>query len=461
MFDRDLEKEGLSIIVVGCGKVGMTILDWLIREGHNISVIDKDPARVQTVLSQYDVYGVVGNGASFTVQSDAGVEDADILIAVTGSDELNLLCCLVAKRSTSIDVIARVRNPDYGVESAYLKEKLGLAMIINPELESARSIARILYIPTALSVNAFAKGHAEMVRIKLPAQNVLAGKRIMDLSRELSGAVLVCAVERGDEVYIPDGHFSLAGGDVLTFISPVRDGRRFLKSIGFATHQVRSTIIIGGGRAAYYLAKQLIALKVQVKIIEARRERCEELSELLPQAVVINGDGTNEELLREVGLETAESVVALTGIDEENILLALHAQDVSDAKVITKINRITFKRVINRMDLGSVVYPKHITSEAIIAFVRAKTASKDSNIETLVHLFDNRVEAIEFVVQEGAPVLDIPLHQLSLKSNLLIACINRNGQIIIPGGQDEIHVGDSVIIVTTHSGFDDIQDILA
>lgn len=462
MFDKGKRKKtkGLNIIIVGCGKVGKTIIDRLSNEGHDISVIDKDAARVESAANQYDVYGIVGNGASFNVQMEAGIEKADILISVTDSDELNLLCCLVAKRAGNCQVIARVRTPDYSEEAAYLKDKLGLAMIINPEQECANSIARILYIPTALSVNSFAKGQAEMVRIKLPEGNILAGKKIAELGQELSGAVLICAVERNGEVFIPGGHFELSVGDVLTFISPVRDGRNFLKKIGFQTHQVRNTIIIGGGKAAYYLAKRLLELGISVKIVEQSKSRCEELSILLPKAVVINGDGTSEELLKEVGIESAESFVALTGIDEENILLTLHAHEVSNAKVITKINRITFNQVINHLELGSVVYPKYITSEAIVAYVRSKTAARNNNIETMVHLFDDRVEAIEFLVSEDSPVVGIPLCKLSLKNHLLITCINRNGTVIIPGGNDVIQPGDSVIIVTTHTGFYDIQDIL-
>lgn len=463
MFDigkKNKVKKGLSIIIVGCGKVGKTLIEALAQEGHDISVIDKDAARVQSITNSYDVYGVVGNGASFNVQMEAGIENADMLIAVTSADELNLLCCLVAKRVANCEVIARVRTPDYSEEAEYLKEKLGLAMIINPEQEAAKVISRILYLPTALSVTPFARGKAELIRIKLPEENVLDGKKIAELSQELSGAVLICAVERQEEVYIPDGSFQLSAGDVVTFISPVRDGRKFLKKIGFQTHQVRNTIIIGGGRSGYYLAKILLSLGINVKVIEQNTQRCEEMSVLLPKAVIINGDGTNEEILKEAGIENTESFVAMTGIDEENILLTLHAQEVSNAKVITKVNRITFNKVISHLNLGSVVYPKYVTSEAIIAFVRAKTASMNSNIETMVHLFDNRVEAIEFVVGEGSKVVGIPLSQMSMKSHILIPCINRNGKVIIPGGNDCIQTGDSVIIVTTHTGFHDIEDIL-
>lgn len=451
---------GLDIMIVGCGKVGMTLVERLYKEGHDVSVVDKNAARVQNVMDLYDVVGVVGNGASFSVLTEAGIKHTDILIAVTDSDELNLLCCLVAKRVGHCEVIARVRTPDYSEEAAYLKEKLGLAMIINPEQESANAISRILYLPTALDVIPFARGHAEMVRIKLPQGNVLTGKKIVELGNELSGALLICAVEREGELYIPDGKFELRADDIITFIAPVRDGKKFLKKNGFPTHQVRTCIIVGGGRSSFYLAKRLLAQGVSVQIVETKKARCEELSMLLPKAVVVNGDGTSEELLNEIGIGTAESLVPLTGIDEENILLTLYAREVSDAKVVTKINRMNYRNVIGELDLGSVVYPKYITSEAIIAFVRSKTATKDNNIETMHYLFDQRVEAIEFVVEEDSLVTQVPLMKLRLKDNLLIACINRNGKILIPGGRDQIEAGDTVIIVTTHTGFSDIQDIL-
>lgn len=252
----------------------------------------------------------------------------------------------------------------------------------------------------------------------------------------------------------------MEAGDIISFVATRKIVRSFLKEIGFKTHQVKNTMIIGGGKAAYYLAKQLISMGISVKIIEINRERCEELSILLPKAIIINGDGTDQELLKEEGIERTESFIALTGIDEENILLTLHARQVSNAKVITKINRITFKDVINHLDLGSVVYPRYITSEAIIAYVRAKRNSMDSNIETLYHMFDHQVEAIEFRVYEDSKVTGTPLMNLPLKKNLLVSFINRNGSIIIPSGQDSIQVGDSVMIVTTHTGFKDILDIL-
>lgn len=453
--------KGLSIIIVGCGKVGETLVEQLIREGHDITVIDKNAARVETLAGTYDVMGLVGNGASYSVQQEAGIEKTDLFIAVTESDELNLLCCTVAKRVSNCSAIARVRDPAYSQEVSYLQEKLGLAMIINPELETAREAARILALPTVLDVSPFAHGQAELVRFKIPQGNVLDGMMLYDLGKKLDTNVLICAIERGGAVYIPTGNFQMMQGDVISVVATSQTTRDFLSRIGFKTNQVRNAMIIGGGKASYYLAQQLLPMGIKVKIIEKNRARCEALSELLPKAIIINGDGSDAELLKEEGLANAEAFVPLTGIDEENIMLTLHARHVSKAKVITKVNRIAFKDVIGQLDLGSVIYPRYITSEAIIAYVRAKKNSMNSNVETLYHLFDSRVEAIEFRVNERSAVTGRMLKDLKLKKGLLLSFINRDGEILIPTGHDTIEVGDTVMLVTTHTGFNDIRDILA
>ncbi len=453
-------KSGLNIIIVGCGKVGVTLIEQLSKEGHDITIIDKNAQKVQEIASYYDIMGLAGNGASYSIQRDAGIANADLMIAVTNSDELNLLCCILAKQVGHCASIARIRTPDYSSEVNYLREKLGLAMIINPELEASKEAARILYLPTALEVNSFAHGQAEMIKFKVPANNVLNGMSIAYLGKNIASDILICAIERNGDVYIPSGNFEMASGDVISFVATRKIAKNFLEEIGFKTHQVKNTMIIGGGKASYYLAKQLIHMGISVKIIESDKIRCEELSILLPKAIIIHGDGTNPDLLKEEGIEYTESFIALTGIDEENILLTLHARQVSNAKVITKINRLAFKDVISHLDLGSVFYPRYITAEAIIAYVRAMKNSMDSNIETLYHMFDHRVEAIEFRVYEPSKVTNIPLMNLSLKKDLLISFISRNGSIIIPSGQDSIQVGDSVMIVTTHTGFNDILDIL-
>ena len=458
---KSRKKTGLNIIIVGCGKVGATLTEQLSKESHDITLIDKNPEKIQHLANTYDVMGLAGNGASYNVQMEAGIEDADLLIAVTDSDELNLLCCTVAKRVGDCAAIARVRTPDYSEESAYLRQKLGLALIINPELAAAHEVARLLYLPTALEVNPFAHGRVELIKFKLPENNILANQTIVNLGKKgVSQNVLFCAVERDGEIIIPTGMFTLAAGDVVSFVSSRRDARNFLSKIGFDIKQVNNTMIIGGGKAAYYLAKQLLPMGIDVKIIESNFERCEELNALLPKAIIINGDGTNEELLKEEGIKNIESFVPLTGIDEENIFLTLYAREVSNAKVITKINRINFKNVISHLDLGSVIYPKYITAEAILAYVRAKTASIGSNVETLYHMFDSRVEALEFLIDRESEVTNIPIMEMNLKKNLLLCCIQRNGKTIIPSGTDMIMPGDTVVIVTTHTGFDNIQDIL-
>ena len=458
--------KGLSIIIVGCGKVGLTLVEQLCREGHDITVIDKKRELVEYITGTYDVMGIVGNGASYSIQREAGIETTDLIIAVTESDELNLLCCTVAKRVAGCAAIARVRTPDYSQDVSYLRERLGLAMIFNPELESAREAARMLSLPTALEVAAFAHGQAELITFKIPKGNKLDGLKLWDMCKvipaEIETNVVICAVERGGKVHIPSGNFQMLCGDEVSFVSTRRIARKFLRSVGFKTRQVRSSMIIGGGRSSYYLAQELLQMGIEVKIIEKNRARCEELCELLPDATVINGDGTSEELLREEGIEFAESFVALTGIDEENILLTLHARNISNAKVITKINRITFRDAINTLDLGSVIYPRYITSEAIVAYVRAKHNSMNSNVETLNYICDNRVEAVEFRVNEQSEVTGRMLKDLKplMKENILIACINRGGRILIPSGMDTIEAGDTVMVVTTHSGFNDIRDIL-
>ncbi|MBR5287279.1 MAG: Trk system potassium transporter TrkA [Clostridia bacterium] len=450
-----------SIIIVGCGKVGQTLIEQLAREGHNITVIDTSERLLRDVADVIDVMGVCGNGASLRVLEDAGLKNADLVIAVTGSDELNLLCCTVAKKLRSnISAIARVRNPDYSQELAYLREQLGLSMIVNPDLEAAREIARLLASPQALEISAFAKGHAELVRFRIPEDNLLCGKSLMQLTPIFKFGFLVCAVERDGEIVIPDGSFTLQAGDDITITVASSDVHRIFDAIGLRSRAVHSCMIIGGGRSSFYLAQQLLHQKMDVKIIEKNRQRCEELTTLLPGALIVCGDGSDEAMLREEGITSAEAFVALTGIDEENILLTLHAKQIKGLKTITKISRITFSDVIDGLDLGSVVYPKHITAEMIGAYIRGRQNASGSGVETLYHMFDGRVEAVSFHVEKDSPVVGIPLMQLEKKNNLLIACINRAGRIFFPRGMDAIQPGDSVIIVTTHTGLTDIGDIL-
>lgn len=459
------DKKPLKIIIVGCGKVGKTLVEQLNQEGNEITVIDKKADQVDEITNLYDVMGLVGNGASYSIQKEAGIDDTDLLIAVTDSDELNLLCCTVAKRVANCSAIARVRTPDYSEEADYLREKLGLAMIINPEMESAREIARLFYLPSALEVNTFAHGQAELIKYRVPSNSILDGRTLMEFSssiHEKEKKVLIVAIERSGKVTIPNGDFRILAGDMVTFVLPRRNRRDFLKELHLKSSPVKNCMVIGGGKSSYYLAKQLIHMGIEVKIIERDPSRCEQLSIDLPEAVIINGDGTDEALLKEEGIETADSFVSLTGIDEQNVFLTLHARQVTNAKVITKINRVNFKDVINSMDLGSVIYPRYITAEAIIAYARAMRASIEcNNIETLYHMYDHQVEAIEFNVEKESRVTGVPLKDLKIKNGLTISFINRGGNIIIPSGNDIVTVGDTVMVVTTNTGFNDLDDILA
>ena len=453
------DKQKLNIIIAGCGKVGATLVERLSAVGHDITVIDADNSVVSNITSTYDVMGIVGNGASYSVQQEAGISNCDLMIAVTESDELNLLCCSMAKKMGNCASVARVRNPDYAEELGYIREQLGISLIINPELDMAQEIARLLRLPGAMGINPFARGHAEIVKFKLTELNPLCGKAIME-SRDLSQDILFCGVERGEDFFIPDGSAVLEAGDNVSFLATPINTHKFFKRVGEDTHRVRNCMIIGGSRTAYYLAKELEDKNIDVKILEKDKKHCEELAILLPKCLVINGDGSDTKLLSEEGIEDVESFVPLTGLDEENILLTLHARRVSKAKVITKINRGDFKPITDNMDMGTALYQRYLTTERIITYVRALQNSIGSNVETMYNMFDNRAEALEFKIEPGSKVCGKPIMELPLRKHLLLACIVRGGKIIIPGGRDELFAGDHIVVVTTHSGFNDVEDIL-
>ena len=456
-----MNKAGFRIIVVGAGKVGKTITKRLTDEGHNLIVIDRSEAKLSELSDQCDCMLITGSGASHNTLNEAGITDADLMIAVTDSDELNLLCCTIAKQfNPDISTIARVRNPDYGNEIPYLMNRLAIDRIINPEFEAAVEAARLLYLPAAISINSFAHGSAELVKIRIPEGSIIDDKSIAYLGKNITNELVIVGVDRGGDLTIPNGNFVLKAGDIISFVSSRKVCLQFLKKIGFNTKSVRNTMIIGGGKSAYYLADQLIKSGINVRIIEKNRARCEELSLLLPKALIINGDGTEAEVLAEVGIETTDALVALTGIDEENIMLTLHAKQVSKAKVVTKINRITFTKVINNLNLGSVIYPKYITAETIISYVRAKQASIGSNVETVYQLQDGQAEAVEFKVKDTPSINGIPLKDLKLREGVIVSFIIHDGQLIIPTGTDCINEGDNVMIVTSHKGFTELTDIL-
>lgn len=451
----------MKIIIVGCGKVGTTLAEQLNRENHDITLIDTNEEAIQNISDSADVMGVTGNGAVYQVQMEAGIQDADLLIATTNSDELNMLCCLIAKKAGNCHTIARIRNPEYSSEIRYIREELNLSLAINPELAAAREIARLLRFPSAIKIEPFAKGRIELLKFLIPEHSLLNDMRVMDVVNRLKSNVLICVVERGNDVVIPDGNFVMKKGDKISFIASHHESADFFKKAGVDNNIVKSAMFVGGGKLTHYLCRLLEDTKIKIKIIERDEERCRQLSELLPKAMIIHGDGTDEQLLLEEGIRQTEAFASLTGFDEENIMLSLYASSQSKAKLITKVNKIAFENVINSLNLGSLIQPKMLTAEIILQYVRAMQNSMgSSNIETLYKIAADKAEALEFRVKEGSPILGIPLEKLKLIDNLLVACINRGGTIITPRGKDTVEAGDTVIVVTTHTGLNDLTDIL-
>ncbi len=358
-----------------------------------------------------------------------------------------------------------MRDPGYYSEIGFIKEELGLSMAVNPELAAAADIARLIQVPSAMEVDTFARGKVDLVRFRIPEGSSWAGKKLSEVNRRFEGKMLICVIEREKthELLIPDGNAVLHEGDSISVVMPPHELKALFAGIGISSRMIKHVMIAGGGTIAYYLAKILLKSKIKVKIIENNRERCEKLSELLPEAMVIYGDASGTDLLREEGIQNAEAFVSLTGLDEENVMLSFYAGKVSQAKIITKINKITYGGIIDNFEIGSVISPKNLTltAERIIKYVRSMQNSIGSAVEAVYRLMDNRVEALEFSVKEGARVLNVPLTELTLKDNLLLCNIVRNGKAILPSGQDRILAGDSVIVVTTHRGLDEIDDILA
>jgi trk system potassium uptake protein TrkA len=453
----------MNIIIVGCGKVGSTIAKQLCNEGYDVTVIDNNPNKLRAVSDGMDAMAMVGDGTSYTTLREAGIENADVLIAVTDSDEKNLLCCVIGKRTGNLAAIARVRNPVYSNERDFLQKGFGLAMLINPESAGAEEMGRIFRFPSAIDIETFAKGKIELLTVRIPEKSLLAGKPLTYIHQKLRTDVLVAVVRRKGQVIIPSGDFVIEAGDLVSVIAEHEQAHEFFRKIGIETHRVRDVMIIGGGKMTYYMAKNLAASGIGIKIIEKDLKRSEVLSELLPDAEIICGDGTDEDLLLEEGIEKVDGVAAVTGMDEQNIMLTLFARSQSDnVKTVTKVGKLSFTKVIDSLDLGSVVNPKETTAEYIIQFVRSMRASMGSNVENLYKIANGEAEAIEFHVTEKTRAVSIPLVKLNTKKNILIGKIFRNGRAFTPTGHDSIEVGDSVILVVlSKDKIRDLDDILA
>lgn len=450
----------MKIVIIGDGKVGYKLAKQLSSEKYDIILIDNNEEKLRKSIERMDVFCVAGEGGSVEVQQRADVPHADLVIACTSTDECNMLSCLIARRLGARHTIARVRNPIYYKQIDFLKKDLHLSMVVNPELIVAGDITRLLLFPDASKVETFVKGRVELVEFPIHCGK-LEGLSLSELYARFQVQVLVCAVESGETVLIPDGDYILKAGDKLHIAASHQNMEQFFKKIALRKEKIKNAMICGGGRVAYYLASQLCNLGMNVKIIERNRERCEELCELLPKATIINGDATEHDLLIEEGIEKTDAFIALTGMDEENIIMSLFASKQSVSKVIVKINEDRRAMMIDELGLDSIVSAKIATADAILGYVRARRNSQCSaNVETMYQLLDGRVEALEFIIKSENAYTGVPLKDLNLKVNNIIACIARGRKIIIPNGDDSIQVGDSVVIITMTKQIRDLDDIL-
>lgn len=451
----------MKIVIIGDGKVGYKLAEHLSVDNYDVVLIDNNEEKLKEAINNLDVNCFAGDGVSVEVQAEAGVPDADLVIACASTDELNMLSCLVAKRLGAKHTIARVRNPLYYHQIDLLKEDLHLSMVINPEFAVANEIARNLIFPDASKVETFVKGRLELVEFPVREGNPVIGYKLADIYSKFQIKILICAIQRGSEVFIPDGEFVIEEGDKLHIAATHREIEQFFSRLGNRKRRVRNVLICGGGRVGFYLAKKLCSMGMDVKIIEQSQARCEDLCEELPKVTVIHGDATDHDLLLEEGVRDADALVALTGVDEENIIMGLFAKKQGVQKIIAKVNEDSRAQMVEGLGIDSIVSSKNATVDAIFSYVRARQNSLSSaNIESMYRLVDNRVEALEFVIKEETKYTNIALKDLKTKPNNLIACIGRKRQMIIPSGNDSIRVGDTVVVITKSKRIQDITDIL-
>ena len=449
----------MRIVIVGDGKVGNTLAEQLSNEGHDIVLIDHSSRVLSQSVDALDIIGIQGNGAAWDVQEEAGVGKSDILIAATSSDEVNIMSCMVGRKLGARHTIARVRNPAYLKQLSLMKEELGLSLFVNPEIQTAAEISRILRFPPALHIETFVRGRVELVETPVTQDSPLVGVYLRDLQSRFRVRVLICAVQRGEDVFIPGGDFQLRAGDRISVTASSASIESFFRAIGAPRMRVRSVMIVGGGLIALHLSRMLLEMGMSVKIIEQSMERCQYLTEQLENASVIHGDGTSQELLDEEGIASMDAFIALTGIDEENIVMSMYADAKGVKKIVTKVERIRFTEMLDRAGVGSVVSAKHLTATRILHYVRSMENATASGVETLTRVVNNRVEALEFRVRDNADFLHIPIGKMKFRKNLLIAAIVRAGRIIIPGASDTFEFGDSIVVVTTNEQLADLRDI--
>jgi len=451
----------MKIIVLGAGKVGKTLIKHMSNEDHDIIVVDQNATKVEEVVNQFDVIGVVGNGGSYDILMEAGAQDANLIICVTTSDELNILAGLMAKKMGTKHTIARVRNPDYSSQRDFMRNQLGFSMIVNPELEAASEIRRVLSFPSAVKVDTFSRGKVELAEFFVEDHSRLNGVELSQLHKITKTNILVCAVSHNEDVIIPDGNYVIKPGDHLYITGTHRDLSRFCLDIGVITTRIKNVIIVGGGKIAYYLSKQLSTQGIKVKIIEKDKNRCQVLAEKLPYVTIIHGDGSDDELLNEEGIENTDAVLALTGLDEENIVISLSAKSLYHKKTIAKVTRMNYAGLSDVLKVDSIVAPKKIVASQIIRYVRSKmNKDNDSSVKTLYKIVDGEVEAIEFKVTEQFKYLHKTLNEMKIKEHVLVAAIIRENEVIVPKGNTTMELNDYVIIVSRGEIMKSLNDIL-
>ena len=449
----------MKIVIIGLGTIGRTVLRTLSGEGHTITIIDVDRNKIESLIERYDVFGVVGNGACMDIQKEAKVGGADLVIALMRGDEMNILAALVAKKLGARSTVARVRNPDYRAQTLDMREDLGISMIVNPELETANEIYNLISLPSVAQIERFAKGRALLVEIVAKEGSPLVGETLISLGKKLKTRVLICAVQRGADVYIPGGHFEIQAGDKIHLTSDAKALGDFLAEVELEKSRFRNIMIVGGNRSSYYLANDLSKKKYAVKLLEPDRAMAEELADALPRVTVVLGDGTSQELLREEGVEAMDAFVALTDNDEENIIVSMFSNKMKVKKTITKVKSDNLHGMLDELGIMNHVSPKIIVANRIVSYIRALSNDKGSNVLTLYRLVGEQVEALEFAARTQERFLNTPLKYLDMKKNCLIACIIRHNKVIIPDGNAEIQLGDNVVVVTTHKNFDDLKDV--
>lgn len=450
----------MNIVIAGGGKVGEVLCRELSLEGNDIILIEQTERVLERIINKNDITGLVGNAASYETQVEADVTTCDIFIAVTPEDEVNIISAIIAKKLGAKHTIARVRNPEYAGHMDFMREGLGITMMINPEMEAAKDIARVIRFTEALSVEQFADGKVNIIEIEINGDSKLADTKIEDF-RKNYGNVLICAISREDYVFIPSGDTQLKKGDHIFITGSRKDLTKSYRKIGLKQEKLRSALIIGGGRVTQYVLDMLSEMRMELKVIENRPAIAKELSEQYPKAVVIEGDGTDQEFLREERIELYDTVISLTGVDEENMLISLFALNQGVKKTITKVNRTDLLKILGPIGLQSIVTPKRLIANEIIRFVRSLHTHDGSNMEALFRIADNQVEALQFRVPKHSKVTNQQLQHMNLKDNLLVAYIVRNKKLIFPTGKDVIRPGDQVIIVTTKRSLENIEDILA